>query len=66
MERSAGTSGRCGFDQRGQFAGDVVIHVIVRRPGRARGIDIEARALAQIVAVRRVRHFRRRAGWYRA
>ncbi len=39
------------LDQRRQLVDDVVMHPVVRGPRRLRGVDIEARALAQVVAL---------------
>ena len=40
------------FDQRGQLRRHVVVHAVMRRPRRLCGVDVEARALAQVVTVR--------------
>src|SRR5690606_34533721 len=44
-----GHGGEMLLDQGGQFLGDVVLHAVVGRPGRLGGVQVEARALAQVV-----------------
>ena len=41
---------QAGFHQRRQFARDIVVHVVVLGPGLPGGVDIKARALAEVGA----------------
>jgi hypothetical protein len=54
--------GERGLDERGQFLRHVGLHAEVRRPRRLRGIDVEAGALSEVVAVGVGHAFATRAG----